>query len=382
MDERIRDHAETIADHSTDMSAGDRVVISAPPVASDLADALHAVAGERGAEPVYLCGDTSARRAFLRARAAAGTGDADGDPNEDADASADFETPEHELALVEATDVYVAIRADANATELSDVDPETTAAAERARQPVREARLDCRWCLTQYPAAGNAQLAELSTAAYEAFVWNAVAKDWDAQRTHQQRMVDRMDAADTVRIVSGDGTDIELSIAGSTTRNDYGEKNLPGGEVFTAPIPESVEGTVHFDMPLYHQGREVEDIQLTFADGEVVDHAAAKNEALLTEVLNTDDGARRLGELGIGMNRDIDRFTYNMLFDEKMGDTVHLAIGMAYDECLPDDRDPNESAVHLDMIVDMSEDSRIELDGEVVQRNGTFVFENGIDSGT
>jgi aminopeptidase len=379
MDERIREHAETIADHSTDMGQGDRVVISAPPVASDLAEALHAVAGERGAEPVYLCGDSGARRAFLRARAEADTDTADEDAT--ADAEPDFETPDHELALVEATDVYVAIRADANATELSDVDPATTAAAERARQPVREARLDCRWCLTQYPAPGNAQLAELSTAAYEEFVWNAIAKDWDAQRAHQQRMVDRMGDADTVRIVSGDETDIELSIAGSTTLNDYGEKNLPGGEVFTAPIPESVEGTVHFDMPLYHQGREVEDVRLTFEDGAVVDHAAAKNADLLTEVLNTDDGARRLGELGIGMNRDIDRFTYNMLFDEKMGDTVHLAIGMAYDECVPDDREPNESAVHLDMIVDMSEDSRIELDGEVVQRDGTFVFEEGFEPG-
>ncbi len=121
------------------------------------------------------------------------------------------------------------------------------------------------------------------------------------------------------------------------------------------------------------------DVFLRFEDGEVVEHSAAKNEDLLTEVLSTDDGASRLGELGIGMNRDIDQFSYNMLFDEKMGDTVHMAVGRAYDETVGEDNEQNESAVHVDMIVDMSEDSFIEVDGEVVQRNGTFVFEDGFE---
>ena len=157
------------------------------------------------------------------------------------------------------------------------------------------------------------------------------------------------------------------------------EKNLPGGEVFTAPVPDSVEGEVLFDMPLMAQGREVTEVRLVFEDGEVTEHSADRNEDLLTEVLHTDDGARRLGELGIGMNRDIDRFTYNMLFDEKMGDTVHMAIGRAYEETVGEDRQANESAVHLDMIVDMSEESVIEVDGEVVQRDGTFRFEDGFE---
>jgi aminopeptidase len=134
---------------------------------------------------------------------------------------------------------------------------------------------------------------------------------------------------------------------------------------------------VLFDLPLYHQGREITEARLVFEDGEIVEHAAEKNEDLLTEVLNTDSGASRLGELGIGMNRDIDQFTYNMLFDEKMGDTVHMAVGRAYDDCVGEGREANESAVHVDMIVDMSEDSFIEVDGEVVQRDGTFRFEDG-----
>jgi aminopeptidase len=215
----------------------------------------------------------------------------------------------------------------------------------------------------------------MSTEAYEDFVWDAVNKDWDQVREHQSQMVEILDPAEEVRIVSGETTDVTMSIAGNPTLNDYGEKNLPGGEVFTAPVADSVEGEVFFDKPLYHQGREITDVSLRFEEGEVVEHSAEKNEDLLSEVLATDEGASRLGELGIGMNRDIDRFTYNMLFDEKMGDTVHMAVGRAYEATVGEANEQNDSAVHVDMIVDMSEDSFIEVDGEKVQEDGTFVFE-------
>jgi aminopeptidase len=360
MDPRIREHAEIVADHSTDIGEGDDVVISAPAVASDLAVALHEVVGDRGANPVYLNADDRAKRAFLRSRE-------------------EFDTPDHERALIEETDVFVHLRADENATETSDVDPGVTAAYSVAQQPIREERLSKRWCLTQFPAPANAQLAKMSTEAYENFVWDAINRDWDEQREHQQQLVELLDPAEEVRIVSGDATDVTMSVAGNHAINDYGEYNLPGGEVFTAPILDSVEGEVLFDKPLYHQGREITDVRLAFEGGEVVEGSAETNEELLTEVLNTDEGARRLGELGIGMNRAIDRFTYNMLFDEKMGDTVHMAVGMAYEECVGEDNTINDSAVHVDMIVDMAEDSRIEVDGRTVQRDGTFVFEEGFE---
>ena len=364
MDPRIREHAEIIANHSVDLEEGDNVIIDAHPVAEDLVVALHEVIGDRGANPVTTSQRTGKRsqRAYLRA--------SDGD----------FETPEHELALVENADVYIAIRATDNATQTSDVDPEIQAAHRQAHQPILEERLGKRWCLTQFPAPANAQLAEMSTEGYENFVWDAVNKDWEAQKEHQANMVELMDDAEEIRIVSGDTTDVTMSIAGNPTLNDHGKHNLPGGEVFTAPQPDSVEGEVLFDMPLYHQGREITDAYLEFEGGEVVDHAAAKNEDVLTEVLNTDEGARRLGELGIGMNRAIDRFTYNMLFDEKMGDTVHMAVGRAYDDTVGEGNEQNDSAVHVDMIVDMSEDSFIEVDGEVVQRDGTFRFEDGFEA--
>jgi len=361
MDPRVEDHADVIVDHSVGIEAGDEVLISAPATAEDLVVALEERIGERGAHSVTLGGSSRGRRAFMRAM----------DP-EDYD-----EPPASLMAMVEEIDAAIGIRASTNTHETGDVPPEKNAAYAQVMKPVQDAYMDKRWVGTQFPASGNAQAAEMSTAAYEEFVYDAVTKDWDEQREFQANMVEILDSADEVRIVSGDTTDVTMSVAGMNPVNDYAEKNLPGGEVFTAPVPDSVEGEVLFDMPLMAQGREVEDVRLVFEDGEVVDSSAAKNEDVLAAVLDTDPGARRLGELGIGMNRDIDRFTYNMLFDEKMGDTVHMALGRTIDENVPDDGDVagNDSATHMDMIVDMSEDSYIEVDGERVQEDGTFVFE-------
>ena len=359
MDPRIREHAEIIVDHSTGVEPGDNVIISTPTVARDLGIALHEAVGDRGATPVYLSSDDQAQRAYLRAV--------------EID---DLQTPTHLQALYEESDVLIRVRAQTNATEQSDVTPAIQAEQSRVSQPVQEVALSKRWCLTQFPATGNAQLAEMSLEAYENFVWDAINKDWDAQQAHQEQMVEILDPAEEVRIVSEPSTDITLSVDGMITINDFGEKNLPGGEVFTAPVIDSVNGEVLFDKPLYYQGREVTGVHLVFEDGEVTDHAADKNAEVLSEVLDTDPGARRLGELGIGMNRDIDRFTYNMLYDEKMGDTVHMALGRAYEDTVGEGRTVNESAVHVDMIVDMAVNSYIEVDGDVVQRNGTFKFED------
>ena len=358
MDARVREHATIIADHSTGIEAGDNVVIQLPAAAEDLGVALHEICGDRGANPVYLNYSKRANRAFKRA-------------------ADEFEEPGHRRALYEETDVFVIARGGANVTEDADVAPETNAAYNRAMEAVKRERLSKTWCLTQFPTAGHAQLAGMSTEAYEDFVWDAVSLDWEAQHAFQAELVSILDDAEEVRIRSGEDTDLTMRVAGNTALNDDGEANLPGGEVFTAPVRDSVEGEVHFDLPLYRYGREIEGVRLRFEDGEVVSHAADRNEELLAGILDTDEGSRYLGELGIGMNRQIDRFTYNMLFDEKMGDTVHMAVGSAYPETVGDDNALNESAEHVDMIVDMSDDSVIEVDGEVVQRDGTFVFEDG-----
>jgi aminopeptidase len=362
MDPRIRQHAEILVDHSTGVEPDDNVLVKAKPAAEDLVVALAEEIGDIGANIAVSMGSQRAQRAYLRAS----------DPE-------DLDTPEHSLAEMEETDVKIVAKGSANTLEMSDVPSETMTARREANRPIMAEQMGKRWVGTQFPAAGEAQKAEMSTAEYEAFVYDAVNKDWDAQREFQAQMVEILDPADEVRIVSGDTTDLSMSLEGMKTINDYGEKNLPGGEVFTAPVADSVEGEVLFDKPLVRYGREIEGAYLRFEGGEVVEHSAEKNEEMLTQVLNADEGARRVGELGIGMNRDIDRFTYNMLFDEKMGDTVHLAIGKAYDECLPEGESGNESAVHVDMIVDMAEDSFIEVDGDVVQRDGTFRFEDGFE---
>ncbi|MEF8857146.1 MAG: aminopeptidase, partial [Haloplanus sp.] len=286
MDPRIRTHAEIIVDHSTRIDSGDNVVISMPAVAEELAVALHEIVGDRGANPVYMNNSERAARAYLRA--------SDDD---------DFETPSHQLALFEEADAFVIARGGENVSEQGDVSPDTNAAHRRAMRPVLDERLGKRWCLTQYPSSGHAQLASMSTEAYENFVWDAVTLDWDEQREHQAQMVEILDGADEVRIKSGDETDVTMSIAGNPTINDYGEHNLPGGEVFTAPVRESVDGYVHFDMPLYRKGKEIEDARLQFENGRVAGHSAERNEEVLTGILETDEGARYLGELGIGMNR-------------------------------------------------------------------------------
>ncbi|AAG20529.1 MULTISPECIES: aminopeptidase [Halobacterium] len=369
MDSRIRQHAAVIVDRCIDLQPDENVVVSLPPVAEDLRVALYEKIGEVGANPVMLArgdrgiGTDRAARAYLQA----------------IDAE-DLSTPEHLLQLYEHADAAVVGRPHRNVTEQSDVSTELGAAFAEAHRDVLNARLSTKWCLTQYPAPADAQLAGMSTAAYEDFVYDAVNKDWDAVEDHQQQMVDILNPAEEVRIVSGDTTDVTMSVADMTTLNDCGSNNLPAGEVFTAPVPDSVEGEVVFDKPVYHQAREIQGAALTFEDGEVVSFSAEQNEDVLAAILDTDDGARRLGELGIGMNRDIDRFTYNMLFDEKMGDTVHMALGRAYPETVGEGVEQNDSAKHVDMIVDMSEDSFIEVDGEIVQRNGTFVFEDGFDA--
>jgi aminopeptidase len=364
MDSRVQRHAEIVVEQAIDLQPDENVVVSMPPAAEDLRVALYEEIGKVGANPVMLArgdrgiGTDRATRAYLRQVEAE-----------------DVDEPEHLLKLFEHADAAVVARPHTNVSEQSDVSTAVGSAYAEAYRDVLNARLETKWCLTHYPAPADAQLAEMSTAAYEAFVYDAMLKDWDAVEEHQAQMVAILDPAEEVRIVSGDTTDVTMSVAGMKTLNDCGTNNLPAGEVFTAPVPDSVEGEVLFDKPVYHQAREIQGAHLEFEDGEVVDFAADQNEDVLEGILTTDEGSNRLGELGIGMNRDIDRFTYNMLFDEKMGDTVHMALGRAYPATVGEGVEQNESAKHVDMIVDMSEDSFIEVDGDVVQRNGTFTFE-------
>jgi len=355
MDERIQEHARTLLNWSTDVQRDDDVVIAAGPEAHDLVVALHRELGDRGANPTTLYSSGEASRAHLKAH--------DGD----------FSLPEHTLALYEACDVAIHVRSSPNLAALNDVPGTRLAERSRAHKPIIEERLSKRWCLTQHPTNAHAQAADLPLGAYRDFVYGAILRDWAAVEAYQEELRRRLEDASTVRVVAGE-TDIQMSVEHMHAINSAGRHNMPSGEVFTAPVPESVEGTVLFDKPLIHQGREMEGVRLRFEDGEVVESAAERNEEALDDLLDTDDGARRLGELGIGTNREIDRFTKNMLFDEKMGETVHLALGRAYDANVGEGQTGNDSAVHVDMILNTSA-GRIEFDGQVIQEGGQFVWE-------
>ncbi|WP_200530925.1 aminopeptidase [Halorubrum sp. LN27] len=376
MDERVREHAEVLVDWSARVEAGDDVVVSVAEDAHDLGVAVAEALGERGANVTTLYGSAELSRAYLKGAEAGADGDV---PAFDDD-------PAVERALFEAADAYLRIGGGRNTTATADVESETRQAYAKARRDVREARMDTDWVSTVHPTRSLAQQAGMAYEEYQEFVYDAVLRDWEALADEMAAMKDALDQGDEVRIVTerddAPDTDITMSIAGRTAVNSaasvaYDSHNLPSGEVFTAPY--DTEGEAFFDVPMTIDATRVRDVHLVFEDGEVVDFSAGAGEDALASVLDTDAGARRLGELGIGMNRGIDRFTDSILFDEKMGDTIHLAVGRAYDACLPEGESGNDSAVHVDMISDVSADSRLEIDGEVVQRNGTFRWENGFE---
>jgi aminopeptidase len=361
MDERIRDHARTLVEWSARVEPGDDVVVTVGPDAHDLAVAVADQLGEKGANPVFCYGSGELTRAYQLAH--------DGE----------FEEATHERALYENADVVLSLGGGRNTSATADVPSETRQQAARAAESVREARMDTDWVSTVHPNRSLAQQAGMAFEEYQEFAYDAILRDWEDLADRMAQVKNVLDDGSEVRLVKED-TDLTMSIEDRVAVNSaasvaYDSHNLPSGEVFTAP--HATEGEVLFDVPMTLNGKRVRDVHLTFEDGEVVDYTAGQNEAVLTEIIETDEGARRLGELGIGMNRGIDRFTDNILFDEKMGDTVHLALGRAYTSNFPagHEDEANQSAVHVDMITDVSEDSRLEVDGEVIQRDGAFWFE-------
>ncbi|WP_225333159.1 aminopeptidase [Halomicrobium urmianum] len=360
MDQRIREHAETLVDWSARVEAGDDVVVHVDEGAHDLAVAVAEALGDRGANLLATYGSDELTRAYLRAH--------DGDFGED---------PAYERELYERADSVLILKGSNNTAGTSDVPSERRQAYNRSRQAIREARLDTDWVSTQHPTRAMAQQAGMSYEAYRDFVYDATLRDWESLAEEMGRLKETLDDGSEVRI-EGAGTDLTMAIENRTAVNSaasvaYDSHNLPSGEVFTAP--EATAGEVTFDVPMTVHGTRVRDVRLTFEDGEVVDYAAAQGEATIAEVLETDDGARRLGELGVGANRGVDRITDNILFDEKMGGTVHLALGRAYDACLSGGEAGNDSAVHVDLITDLREEGRLLVDGEAVLEAGAFAWE-------
>jgi aminopeptidase len=280
------------------------------------------------------------------------------------------------LALDEAKkiDASLGIQAPHDVRELVGVDPARITRLARARRPVREATMKKRWCSTLWPTEALAEQAGMTLGEFSAFVRGALFLDqadpivaWGGLRTFQDKLIARLASARDLRI-EADGTDLTLRVAGRTWVNSDGKRNMPSGEVFTGPHEGSANGRIRFTVRSAPAGVDVDGVELEFRDGEVVGARARTGDEYLQRALETDDGARYLGELGIGTNFGIDRPTGTILFDEKIGGTVHLALGRSY----PETGGKNASALHWDLICDLRQGGRLTADGDVLMLDGRF----------
>jgi aminopeptidase len=283
-----------------------------------------------------------------------------------------------EIAWAEAKKAHaqLAIQAPENTRALTGIDPERIARAARARRPLREQTLRKRWCSTLWPTHAGAQQAGMSLADFEAFVRRALFLDqsdpvrsWGELRAFQAGLIERLRGAAELHLEAA-GTDLTLSVKGRTWVNSDGKRNMPSGEVFTGPLEASANGRIRFGVPSSPSGVDVAGVDLEFRDGQVVAAYAERGDGYLQRALTTDEGARRLGEIGIGTNFGIDRPVGATLFDEKIGGTVHLALGRSY----PETGGKNESALHWDLICDLRAGGRLTADGQAVVKDGRFAL--------
>jgi aminopeptidase len=355
-DSRIEQYARLLIETCIDVQPGWQVIVSSSPLARPLVEEVSRQLARRGAYALLrlsLNGVGPNIPWLLEA------------PDELLDAPAAIDVHAFETA-----DGWIAIEAPENTREITAVSAERLGRSQAGIRPHIERVFthELRWVGCQFPTPALAQDAGLSLDAFADFLFGACLLDWDAERERMSRYAERFDAADEVRIV-GDGTDLRLSLAGRAAKVDAGGANIPGGEFFFSPVEDSAEGTMAFtEFPAVYTGREVTGIRLRFEGGRVVDASATDEEEFLFQMLDRDEGARRVGELGIGCNPGITRHMKNVLFDEKIDGTVHVALGNG----LPEVGGTNKSQIHWDIVKDLRPGGRILLDGEVVQEDGAW----------
>jgi aminopeptidase len=364
-DPRVEGLAKILVGYSTEVKEGEVVSIDGDSAAEPLLLAVYEEVLKAGAHPILNVALDGQAVAYYKHAS---------------DAQLDWVSPVSEW-LLDNVDVRIAVGASTNTRELSAVPPERQTRRQTAtgellgRAMERSARGEFRWCYTLFPTNAYAAEAEMSLGDYEDFYYGAcLAADgdpltaWQKASEETHRLAEWIDGHEEVRITAP-GTDIKLGIAGRTFIPCDGRHNMPDGEFFTGPVEDSVEGEVSFHLPATIGGREVAGVRLRFEAGKVVEASAERGEEFLVELLDTDEGARRLGELGIGTNYAIDRGTREVLLDEKLGGTVHMAVGRSY----PESGGVNESAVHTDLVCDLRLGGKIEVDGTVMQEDGKFV---------
>ncbi len=359
-DERLEKLARVLVDYSVEAREGDQVAVFGEVGAEPLIKALYTRLLQVGAVPVLQVQLPGIQELFFEHAV-----------------DVHYKTiPTIRRFVAEEADAEIGIKAPSNTRSLAEVEPAKQRVLAELNRPLSETMLEKnRWVLTLFPTEALAQEANMGLVAYEEFAFEAMGLNeedpvryWQEKSREQARLKERMEEAREVRLV-GPGTDLTLSVEGRTFVNSAGRRNMPCGEVFTGPIEDSANGHVYFGVPAAIGGREVAGVTLRFKDGKVVEAGAEKGEEYLKSLLDTDSGARYLGEIGIGTNYGIKRASGNVLFDEKLGGTVHLAIGRSYKET----GGKNDSSIHTDLVCDLREGGELYADGELIQKDGKFL---------
>jgi aminopeptidase len=364
MDERIQRLARTLIHYSIKLKKGQLIQIQGEPTASPLIKAVFEEAVRVGAHPYTKIKIPDTDEILLK---------------NGSDAQLKYINPLVRTAAGK-IDALVSIWGTENTKYLSGVNPKRQALARKSMGPIikkmfkRIADKSLSWVGTQFPTLADAQEAEMSLSEYEDFVYRAghvhagdPVKHWKKVARDQARLVRILNRIDRLHI-QAEGTDLKMRVKGRKWVNCAGTENFPDGEIFTSPIESTVQGHIHFSFPACYMGREVEDVRLEFKNGKAVKQSAGKNEAFLKAMLDLDKGARHVGEIAVGTNYDIKRFSRNILFDEKIGGTCHMAVGAS----IPEAGGKNVSALHWDMICDLKKGGEIKADGKVIYRNGKF----------
>jgi aminopeptidase len=370
-DVRVSRMAETIVRYSARVGRRDLVCIRGGMAAAPLIREIYRECLQRGAFPYVQAGLPGLEEIFYRHAG----------PEQ-----LSFLSPIARFE-VERVDVLISVLSETNTRRLSGTNPKKQAAASKARQPImqtfmkRAAEFDrtrkkgLRWTLTLFPTEAYAQDAEMSLADYEGFVFGACFADrsdavrrWKQVEKRQQEIARWLRGRKTVEL-AGPGTELRVGIRGRKFINCSGHHNFPDGEIFTGPEETKVDGRIRYSFPACLSGREVEGVELAFERGKVVKASAAKNEAFLKSMIGMDAGASQVGEFAFGLNGGIQRFTKNILFDEKIGGTVHLALGKGY----PESGSRNDSALHWDMVCDLRKGGEVHVDGRPFMKNGKLL---------
>jgi aminopeptidase len=355
-DPRIKKQAKILVDYSLKVKQGEKVVVNAEFTAKPLVLEIYKLLITRGANEVKLqFSDYEFTEAFYKL-------------------ATDLQLkhfPQTEMDETKAMDCYIRIGSPTNTRGLSGVDTDRVSQRAKVTRPILNWRVDkTRWVVTKFPTDAQAQEADMSLSEYEDFVFKAInGVDWQKKYREQEKLRKRVDSTKKVHIV-GEDTDLRLGISGRKAENAGGKYNMPDGEVFTSVVENQANGFITYTYPALYLGREYNDIRIEFKGGKVVKATSSKGEKDLQKILNCDPGARRIGELGLGNNYNITRFTKDILFDEKIGGSIHLALGRGYKET----GSLNESAIHWDMIKDLRRGGQIFFDDKLVQKNGKWLI--------